>query len=42
MSLSECVLQTLGADWRAQNYKMVGSPLHAVRWHRVVLDVSPA
>ena len=41
MSLPECVLQTLGADWRAKNsMKVLQSPLNAIWWHRVVLDVS--
>ena len=44
-------MQTLGADWRAQagpkkrrlhgaNWVPIPSPLNAIKWHRVILDVS--
>ena len=37
--------QTLGSDWRsakAGNKKEpVASTLHGIRWHRIILDVSP-
>ena len=38
--------QTLGSDWRSakdSNRKgLTASTLHRIRWHRIILDVSPA
>ena len=41
LELSQCFSQTLGADWRAEKGKATLSPLNAISWHRIVLDVSP-
>ena len=36
--------QTLGSDWRSANRNKWPreSTLHAIQWHRIILDVSPA
>lgn len=51
MDLRKCpahsrVLQTLGSDWRIYKNRELNEdkcfrPLGQIKWHRVILDVSP-